>query len=207
MPKILILYHFYDPDDVVSAVLFTGLGRGLAGQGLEVEAWPSNRSCHHEDQTYSLKPDPSGGVLIRRVWRPAFKQHRFLGRILNAFWVEASWLGRALLSKAPDMVILGTDPIFSVLLAPLLKMRWPGVKIAHWCFDLYPEAAIAEGLAGENSTMVRLLKALLRKAYAEVRFDSRFGGMHAGKVIGLFRHPFHDFDPLGTGGTRKTPGF
>jgi colanic acid biosynthesis glycosyl transferase WcaI len=167
MPKILILYHFYEPDDVVSAVLFSGLGQGLAAQGLDVEVWPSNRSCHHENQTYSLKSEKSGEVLIRRVWRPAFQQHRLMGRVLNALWVETSWFCRALFSKTPDMVIIGTDPIFSVLLVPFLKMRWPRVKIAHWCFDLYPEAAVSEGLVGEKSPLVRFLKSLLKGAYAK----------------------------------------
>src|SRR5260221_3187769 len=103
MPKILTLYHYYHPDDVVSALQFTGLSEGLAQRGFEAEAWPCNRSCHHADTAYSLKPEMVNGVLIRRVWRPDFNQHKFLGRILNALWVETAWALRVLLTKAPDI--------------------------------------------------------------------------------------------------------
>jgi glycosyltransferase involved in cell wall biosynthesis len=178
MSRIIILYHYYYPDDVVSAVQFTGLAEGLAkenfldetpglGRTWEIEAWPSNRSCHHREAAYSLKPEKVNGVLIRRVFRPAFNQHSFVGRVVNALWVEAAWVWRALFSKTPpDMVIFGSDPIFTVFLAPFFRWRWPGAKIIHWCFDLYPEYAVAEGLVPENSLLVRFLKALLRPAYA-----------------------------------------
>jgi len=165
VPKVLLLYQYYRPDDVVSALQFTGLGEGLSAKNWEVETWPCNRSCHHEDQNYSLKSEKADGVLIRRVWRPAFNQHRFIGRVLNAAWVEMAWLFRAFLTRSPDAVVIGTDPIFAVLLVPFLKLRWPRTKIAHWCFDLYPEYAVAEGLISENSGVVRFLKKMLRWAY------------------------------------------
>jgi len=167
MSKTLILYQYYRPDDVVSARQLTGLGEGLAAKGWEVETWPCNRSCHHEEQNYSLKPEKVDGVLIRRVWRPAFNQHRFLGRVLNAAWVEIAWLFRALFTKSPDTVVIGTDPIFTVWLVPFFKLCWPRTKIAHWCFDLYPEYAVAEGLVAENGFVVRVLKKLLRGAYCK----------------------------------------
>jgi glycosyltransferase involved in cell wall biosynthesis len=165
MAKVLLLYHYFHPDDVAGALQFTGLGEGLVQKRFEVESWPCNHSCHHEEQTYSLKPERVGGVLVRRVWRPAFNQHRFLGRILNSAWVEMSWFFRALFSNAPDALIIGTDPIFAVLLIPFLKLRWPRTKFIHWCFDLYPDYALAEGIVKENGLTVRLLRKLLHRAY------------------------------------------
>ena len=52
--KILVLYHFFHPDDVVSAQQFTGLAEGLTSKNWEVEAWPSNRACHPPAPTIAI---------------------------------------------------------------------------------------------------------------------------------------------------------
>jgi len=41
----------------------------------------------------------------------------------------------------------------------------PKVRIVHWCFDLYPEAAIAGGVLQEGAWFATSLKRLLRRAY------------------------------------------
>ncbi|HEY5038826.1 MAG TPA: glycosyltransferase family 4 protein, partial [bacterium] len=175
MPKILILYHYYHPDDVAGAQQFTGMAEGLTQKGWEIETWPCNRSCHHSGMSYSLKPETVNGVLIRRVWRPDFNQHKFLGRILNALWVEGAWKLRIWFGKAPDIVIIGTDPIFALLLAPLIRLRWPKTKIVHWCFDMYPEYPIADGMVRENSLLVKIIRFFMKKAYGACDLISDLG--------------------------------
>ncbi|MBV8732052.1 MAG: glycosyltransferase family 4 protein [Acidobacteriia bacterium] len=166
-PKIAILYHFFYPDDVVSARHFSDLAEGLVAAGWEVEVLPSNRGCRNPAQTYRPR-EQWRGMNITRVWRPRFAQSRSWGRILNALWMIAAWSCIALRGRArrPDVVLVGTDPILSVLVALLLKWLRPEIKLAHWAFDLYPEAAIADGLLSGSSKMVRALTAVLRRAYA-----------------------------------------
>jgi glycosyltransferase involved in cell wall biosynthesis len=65
----------------------------------------------------------------------------------------------------PDVLIVGTDPICSPLIAFFWKLLRPRVRLVHWCFDLYPDAAIADGLLPEESLVGELLKKLLRRAY------------------------------------------
>ncbi len=174
--KTLVLYQYYAPDDVIGAQQFTGLAEGLAARGYEVETWPCNRSRHLQQDSYTLKPTEINGVTVRRVWRPDFNQGRFLGRIVNALWMEAAWALRALFArKAPDTVIIGADPIFGLLLVPFFKLRWPRTKIAHWCFDLYPEYPIAEGMVKEKGFLVRVLRVLLRPAYAKCDLIANLG--------------------------------
>jgi len=165
-PKICILYHFFHPDDVVSARHFSGLAEGLAAAGFEVEVLPSNRACRNSSARYAPAEDWHG-VQIRRVWRPAWRQSSTLGRLLNALWMLAAWSSIALRRSAtrPDIVLVGTDPVLSVLVALPLKWLRPGIKVAHWAFDLYPEAAIADGLISPSSMHLKLLKPLLRRAY------------------------------------------
>jgi colanic acid biosynthesis glycosyl transferase WcaI len=165
-PKVAILYHFFYPDDVVSARHFSDLAEGLARAGWEVEVLPSNRGCRNPADTYPPR-ECWRGVNITRIWRPHLAQSNSLGRIGNAAWMIAAWSRIALRPRAfrPDVVLVGTDPILSVLVALPLKRLRPEIKIAHWAFDLYPEAAIADGLVNASGKMVRALTALLRRAY------------------------------------------
>jgi colanic acid biosynthesis glycosyl transferase WcaI len=165
-PKVAILYHFFYPDDVVSARHFSDLAEGLVRVGWEVEVLPSNRGCRNPADTYPSR-ERWRGVKITRVWRPRLVQSSSLGRIVNAAWMIAAWSRIALRPRAsrPDVVLVGTDPILSVLVALPLKWLRPEIKIAHWAFDLYPEAATADGFVNPTGKMVRTLTALLRRAY------------------------------------------
>lgn len=163
--KALVLYHYLFPDDVISSQHFSDLCQGLAERGWEVTGCCCNRSCRDP-----LLKFPRGtnwdGVKIRRIWRPGFSQSSSHGRLLNALWMIAAW---SLLAFNPffrvSQLIIGTDPILSVLVALPWKLVRPRVRIAHWCFDLYPEAAIADRLISENGTIARALNWLLSAAY------------------------------------------
>jgi colanic acid biosynthesis glycosyl transferase WcaI len=165
-PKVAVLYHYFHPDDVVSARHFGDFAIDLAARGWQVEALPCNRGCRDESLRYPAKEEWHG-VHIRRVWRPRFKQASGLGRIANALWMIAAWSRLALRrgANAPDVVVVGTDPVLSVLVAPVIKMFNRRVKIAHWAYDLYPEAPLAEGMLKKDSRFTRLLTRRLQRAY------------------------------------------
>jgi glycosyltransferase involved in cell wall biosynthesis len=172
-PKVTVLYHYFHPDDVVSARHFDGLCRGLAERGWDVLARPCNRGCRDESQIYSLNEDWNG-VKIRRVWRPRFRQSSNLGRLMNAAWMLAAW--SLPIGRRPNVLIVGTDPILSVYVAIAWRLTRPGVKIAHWAFDLYPEAPVADGMLRADSWLVRGLRAALRVAYGCCDLIADLGG-------------------------------
>jgi colanic acid biosynthesis glycosyl transferase WcaI len=165
-PSALILYHYLYPDDVVSSVHLTELATGLVERGWQVTASSGNRGCRDESQTYPLRCEWMG-VQFRRMWRPRFRQSSSFGRIANAIWMITAWSLLALDPRVrPDVLIMGTDPILSPLVALFWRVCRPNVRIVHWCFDLFPEAAIVDGLLRERSPFVRLVKWLLKRAYA-----------------------------------------
>lgn len=166
-------YHYFHPDDVVSARHLDGLCRGLADRGWDVLVRPCNRGCRDESQTYSLHEDWAG-VRIRRVWRPRFRQASNLGRLLNAAWMLVAW--SLPVGRRPDVLVVGTDPILSVLVAIAWRLTRPGVKIAHWAFDLYPEAPVADGMLRADSLLVRGLRSALRVAYGCCDLIADLGG-------------------------------
>lgn len=166
-PRLAALYHYFHPDDVVSARHFSDFCQELAARGWQVEALPCTAGCRDEKNSYPRREEWKG-VSIRRVWRPRFKQASVLGRMLNAAWMITAWstaiVGRRG-STRPDVLMIGTDPVLSVLVALLVKRLRPTVRVVHWCYDLYPEAATAEGILRENSLVVRVLRRAVRKAY------------------------------------------
>jgi colanic acid biosynthesis glycosyl transferase WcaI len=165
MPKALIFYHFFYPDEVISATIISELAEGLANRGWDVTAMPSNRSCHDESSNYPSVEEWKG-VHIRRVWRPMLKQASAAGRLLNAVWMIFRWSIASLSSRyAADVIIIGTDPILSLLTVRFWKLVRPKTLIVHWCFDLYPEAAIADGLIRRGGVAHRSIRWLLRPAY------------------------------------------
>ena len=120
------------------------------------------------------------GVTIHRIWRPKWKQNSSRGRILNAVWMIVSWSLCALRREnRPDVIVLGTDPILSVLIAPVWRFLSPRTKIVHWCFDLYPEAAYADGILVHGGVISRVLNFLLKRSYQTCDLIVDIGPLHA----------------------------
>lgn len=164
-PSIAVFYQYFPPDDVVSAVLFGDLCSGLADRGWEVSAYPCVWSSRDKSVRFAAS-EQWRGVSVRRIWRPRFRQSSSVGRLLNAAWMIARWSLLAItLRPRPDVLIVGTDPILSLLVARFWGLFSPRTQIAHWCFDLYPEAAIADGIMARRGVLARILSRLLRPAY------------------------------------------
>jgi hypothetical protein len=63
------------------------------------------------------------------------------------------------------VIVVGTDPVLSILIAGFWRLIRPNTRIVHWCFDLFPEAAVAEGLLAQNGLATKLIRVFLRGAY------------------------------------------
>jgi colanic acid biosynthesis glycosyl transferase WcaI len=165
-PHATVLYHYFHPDDVVSARLLSDLAAGLAERGWDVTAVPCFRGCHDERKTYP-RTEHWNGVRVERIWRPRFRQASNLGRLLNAGWMIASWSLHGLMGKRhpSEVMIVGTDPVLSAVAAVAWKLGRPSCKVAHWVYDLYPDAPIAEGMVRPHATSARVLRRLMAFAY------------------------------------------
>lgn len=167
-PRVAILYHYMHPDDVVSAHHLDGLAADLAAKGWDVEALPCNRGCRDEKRTYPAS-DFHEGVRYTRIWRPRFRQSSFAGRLANSAWMIAAWTGLALRPKKrrPDVVLIGTDPVFAVAAAIPIKLFASKIRVAHWCFDLHPEAAIESGMISASNLITRIARLVMRTGYKQ----------------------------------------
>lgn len=165
-PRIILLYHYFHPDDVISARLFSDIALTMVKKKWDVTAMPSIRSCHHDAQPLP-KSETWEGVNIHRVYRPNFKQASNKGRILNMLFMLLAWTWRAVVTRRRrnEVVIIGTDPTLGILVAIPWRILRPSSTIIHWCHDVYPEAPIAEGMLSNRSVLTRLIRWCLRRAY------------------------------------------
>jgi hypothetical protein len=144
MPSCTILYHYYYPDDVVSARHFTDFAEGLKLYGWDVTVFTSNRFCRKEG-SIALKQEIHNGVQIKRFGHPPFPQSKNTGRLINSCILLFQWFFALLVVKT-DVVIFGTDPQFLFFIIPFLSFFRPDLHLAIWGFDLYPEAIFADGI-------------------------------------------------------------
>lgn len=161
---LLVCYHFFHPDEVVSARMFSDLAVEQRRRGWRVTALTSNRLWRDPHQLLPSR-ESWAGVDIQRVFRPPFDQARPLQRLANSAWMTAGWLGRALAIRRFDAVVIGSDPAFAALLAVPLRRVLPRTAIVHWCFDLYPEAVYAEGLGSSTTKLAKVTESLMGAAY------------------------------------------
>ena len=142
--KILILYHFFYPDDVVSSRHFSDLALGLCKNNWDVTVYTSNRYCRNSKRRIKDKYEVWKDIKINRFTRPAFNQKKHIPRLLNSFIISIKWLLKIIFSSSYDVVFIGTDPQFCYLIIPFIKLFKRRTKIVYWGFDLYPEAIISD---------------------------------------------------------------
>lgn len=162
MPSALVLYQYFYPDDVVSSVHLTEMAEGLARRGWKVTTLPCNRSCRDPKQSYP-QSESHAGVSIQRIWRPNFPQAKGWGRLANCAWMIGAWSLKSL-TMSPDVLIIGTDPVLSAVTVVPWKILKRNTQTVHWCFDLYPEAAVSDGIV-KPGLVLSLLQKLMGVAY------------------------------------------
>ena len=137
--SILIMYHFYKPDDVISAHLFTELAEGLAQKGWDVTVYTSNRYCTRPNETITEKQETINNVKIIRFSRWGLNQGKNISRLINSAIISTKWLINILFAKNYDIILMGTDPQLGYFIMPYIRLFKPKTKLAVWEFDLYPE--------------------------------------------------------------------
>src|SRR5439155_17049046 len=175
-PRVAILYQFFHPDEVVSARHYADFAEGLRDRGWDVEVWTSNRACRDESVCFP-RTENWRGIRIHRIWKTRFKPGSRVGRAVSIVWMIAAWTlglwGRR--RDYPDVIVVGTDPPLSVLTAWTVRLLRPRARFAHWCFDVFPEAAVADGMLAADSFLESLLKKLARIAYRQVDLIADLG--------------------------------
>lgn len=194
--SVYLLYHFFQPDDVISARLFSDLAEVLTESGFDVTAVPSIRSCHGANVKLAKRESWAGGK-IRRIWRPAWPQHKTAGRFGNTLFMLLGWSWIAAMAprKRGEVMVVGTDPVLGVLIAITWRLLRPRSRIVHWCHDLYPDAAVADGMIPENAVWIRLLRWILGIAYRRCDVVADLGICMRGRLQSAAGEHHGDIEP------------
>jgi glycosyltransferase involved in cell wall biosynthesis len=183
--RILVVYHFFHPDAVISARIFSDLAAELADAGHEVSVFTCNRMIRSD----VILPERESwrGIRIFRFSRPNFSQGNNFGRLFNSAILQLKWLFAFFRRRREfDAVIVGTDPQFSYLMFPFLRLMSRRVKLVHWAFDLYPEAILVN-----SPRWMKCLAALTRPfvpwAYRRVDVMVDIGGCMRERLL-KYRH-------------------
>jgi colanic acid biosynthesis glycosyl transferase WcaI len=175
LPSAIVLYHFFYPDDVVSARHFSDLSEELGNRGWKVTALTSNRFCRYPKKEIGQRKEAWKGVQIIRVSRPSWNQAHDILRIANSLWMMGGWLMKLMTLPKADVMIVGSDPQFSQFLFPLIKLLRRAKILAFWCYDLYPEAILADGAGVPARWAARRLQAFMKMAYKSVDLMADLG--------------------------------
>jgi colanic acid biosynthesis glycosyl transferase WcaI len=162
-PRLLVFYHFFHPDQVVSARIFSDFAEEQARRGWDVTAVTCNRA--HGDGDARFPPEEQwNGVRILRVFRPAWSQKKPLPRLGNSGWLLSAWFLRSTQLGEFDAIVIGSDPSFAAALAIPLRAARPRTPILHWCLDVFPDAGEAEW-TGATRLLSPPARAIMSAAY------------------------------------------
>jgi colanic acid biosynthesis glycosyl transferase WcaI len=164
-PSAIILYHFFYPDDVVSARHFSDFAEELANRDWEVTVLTSNRYCRSRERKIAVKEEVWKGIRVIRISRPGWQQANDILRIINSLWMMLAWALKLWGLPKADVIIIGSDPQFSQLLFPFIKLIRRQSILVYWCYDLFPEAILADGARGLGRWAANQSKYFIRKTY------------------------------------------
>ena len=184
--RILVIYHFFHPDTVVSARLFSELATELANAGHTVTVFTGNRCIRSPEK---LAPrERWQGVEIVRFSRPNFSQGGNFRRLFNSGILQLKWL-RAFFKRRRDFdaVIVGTDPQFDFMMFPFLRGMNRDLLIVHWAFDIFPDAIFAVSPLWMRM-LATLTKPFIPWAYSKVDVMADIGSCVRSRLLAYHHH-------------------
>lgn len=154
--RVILCNRYYFPDESASSRLVTSLARALTRDGNEVHVIAGG--ARHDDPAAQAPEGDDGEVRVHRLRGAGLRRGGVLGRALDDILFMLAFIWRcARLARRGDVVIVCTDPPLLPLAAMIAS---PGAIRVNWLFDLYPEIAVALGVARERSPLIRLVYAL-----------------------------------------------
>ena len=138
--KVLLFNHMFWPDNLNTARHISELCEELVKRKWDVTAIIGNRSYVNHKKTFKPSNGVWKGVKYNRTFTPPLNQKKNIERLLTSFWLIISWIFKLPFLGKYDAIIIGTNPPFSFLFLPFLRLFNRKSKILLWGFDVYPEA-------------------------------------------------------------------
>jgi len=151
------------------------LAQELTQRGWQVTVLTTNRYCREPQRRIPQKEENVQGIHIIRLPRPAWNQASPLQRMMNSAWVITGWLLKLVRMQSFDVILVGSDPAFAPLIIPGALFCKKATILSHWCFDLYPEVAMADSGVQMPTSIVALLQRLMGRSYRAAHLIADLG--------------------------------
>jgi colanic acid biosynthesis glycosyl transferase WcaI len=151
------------------------LAQELTQRGWQVTVLTTNRYCREPQRRIPLREENVQGLHVIRLPRPAWNQASPLQRMMNSAWVIAGWLLKLVRMQSFDVILVGSDPAFAPLIIPGALVCKKATILAHWCFDLYPEIAMADSGVQMHPSIVAWLQRLMGRSYRAAHLIADLG--------------------------------
>lgn len=171
--ELLLITQVYVPDPASVGQHMADVAEEMAKRGWVVTVLTADRGYDEPGERFPQR-EQLNGVQIRRLsWSSLGKKtilHRLAGQL--SFCIQA--LGRALVMKRPDAIMVTTSPPMGGMVGWLVSW-FRQVPLTFWAMDLNPDQAIAQGLVSQRSLVARVFdwfnKRMLRQATAVIALD------------------------------------
>lgn len=181
MPPVIFLNRFYAPDHSATAQILTDLAVALARDGVDVTVI-AGRALYGQDDGLLPRAETLDGVKVRRVATPA-RRRGMAGRVLAyAAYLLAAPLLLWRIARPGTIVVVKTDPpLLSVPVALVARAR--RARLVPWLQDLYPEIAVAYGIAVARGPLGRMLGGLRNASLRRAARVVAIGELMAERVV------------------------
>ena len=161
--SIKILSEYFYPEPTATGKLMVQLANGLSKKGFNVEVY-TRRTNQKTNKVKLQGKEIHNGVKINRLPCIQLDKENLLFRTIN--WLSFSFhllLSLSLKSNKDILLIVTNPPIlpFVGLFLNIVK----GQRFIPIIYDIYPDIAVALGVANENGFLVKLWKSLNNVLY------------------------------------------
>ena len=176
--RVFFVNRYFYPDHSATSQMLSDLAFGLAARGHSITIVTS-RLAYDDPKARLPGRETVRGVEIIRVATTGFGRAGLVGRAVDyvTFYLAAVWLLLRRVRRG-DVVVAKTDPpLLSIVTTPVARLR--GAHSVNWLQDVYPEVAMALGMAGGGlsrlpfSALRRLRDWALRTASLNVAIGER----------------------------------
>ncbi len=192
MTRLLILTQYFPPETGAPQARLSEMALLLKEKGIETEIltampnYPAGKIFDSHKGKWFSSEEWKGLSVIRSFIYPT-KNPGTIPRLLNYFsFVISSFIAGLFMAKKPDIILVESPPLFLGMSAFMLKV-FKGARLIFNVSDLWPETAIALGLYGRDSGLVRIATHLEKFLYKNADVCT---GQSFGIVRGIFeKHP------------------
>lgn len=163
-PQVSLLTQFFPPDYAATGQLIQDLVQYFSRQGVKVRVF-TGQPGYTNDRPLAPKRELLDGVRVRRTRISRFWPQRMRGRAMGGML----FCLRSLLKLFKpgfwgQLLIVTTEPPYLAIVAYLMNY-WFGLPYLCIVYDIYPDVAVALGVASEQNRLVRLWRWLNQRIW------------------------------------------